>query len=162
MRARPSFDQIYMRLAHELAHSSTCIKRQVGAVIARDTRVVSTGYNGPPSGSYNCSEKWPKNGCPRSIRGGCLMALHAEQNAILYALERGIPLKGNTLYVTLSPCLPCARLILSVGIGKVFYTDSYAKMKNIAQDEGLHFLATFGIQSIQLSPLHPPYGNQKK
>ncbi|MEM9737634.1 MAG: dCMP deaminase family protein [Bacteroidota bacterium] len=142
---RPSFHTIYMQLAQLLAQRSSCIKKQVGAVITRDTRVVTTGYNGPLAGTYNCHEKWPQKGCPRSLRGGCSLAIHAEHNAILYALQSHVQLAGSTLYVTLSPCLPCARLILSVGIQHVLYQDSYAKLKNLDHDEGIAFLREFNV-----------------
>ncbi len=138
-----------MDLAVNLSRRSHCVKRQVGAVIAKDTRIVSLGYNGPPSGTYNCDEKWPEEGCPRSERGGCSLALHAEENAILYAAKNKVDLQGSTLYVTLSPCLPCARMIYTSGIKKVFYLHSYAEYKGLEKDEGVDFLQTFGVEVIK-------------
>lgn len=145
---KPSFEEIYMTLAMRLAKRSHCVKAQVGAVIAKDTRVVATGYNGPPEGTYNCDEKWPVQGCARSLRGGCSLALHAEENAILYALKNKIDLTNAVLYTTLAPCLPCARIIFSVGIKQVFYQDSYAALKGLELEEGLGFLQNFGIQIV--------------
>lgn len=138
-----------MDLAINLSRRSHCVKRQVGAVIAKDTRIVSLGYNGPPSGTYNCDEKWPEEGCPRSERGGCSLALHAEENAILYAAKNKVDLHGATLYVTLSPCLPCARMIYTSGIKKVFYLNSYAEYKGLKKDEGIDFLKTFGVEVVK-------------
>ena len=145
---KPSFEEIYMTLAMNLAKRSHCVKAQVGAVIAKDTRVVATGYNGPPEGTYNCDEKWPLQGCARSVRGGCTLALHAEENAILYALKNKVNLAHAVIYTTLAPCLPCARIIFSVGITHVFYQDSYAALKGLEIEEGLVFLQNFGIQTV--------------
>jgi dCMP deaminase len=68
---RPAFDDIFMELAVNLAKRSHCIKRHVGAVLTKDTRIISIGYNGPPSGTHNCDEEWPNEGCPRDSKGGC-------------------------------------------------------------------------------------------
>ena len=145
---KPTFEEIYMKLAHDLAKRSHCIKMKVGAVIAKDTRVVATGHNGPPEGRANCDERWPMQGCPRSARGGCALALHAEQNAILFALKNNIDLQGATLYLTLSPCLPCARMIFAVGIQQVFYSHSYASFKKTTTEEGLDFLRGLDVKVI--------------
>ncbi|MEM7362217.1 MAG: dCMP deaminase family protein [Bacteroidota bacterium] len=145
-----SFDQIYMNLAEGLAQRSHCIKRKVGAVITQKTRVIATGYNGPPEGTHNCDEEWPTRGCPRTVRGGgCSLALHAEQNAILFALKSKVDLQGSTLYITLSPCLPCARMIFSAGIIKVVYRDSYASFKGLDVEEGIVFLENLGVEVIR-------------
>jgi len=142
---KPSFDDIYMDLAVNLSKRSHCVKMKVGSVIAKDTRIVSLGYNGPPAGTHNCDEVWPENGCPRSEKGGCSLALHAEENAIIYASKNKVSLEGSTLYVTLSPCLPCARMIFSMGIKKVIYLNSYAEYKGFKSDEGVDFLTKFGV-----------------
>lgn len=142
---RPSFDEVYMELAANLAKRSHCVKQHVGAVIAKDTRIVSLGYNGPPSGTHNCDEEWPEQGCARSSKGSCSLALHAEENAILYAAKNKVDLQGAVLYVTLSPCLPCARMIYTTGIKTVYYLNSYAEYKGIDTDEGVDFLHKFGV-----------------
>ncbi len=135
-----------MNLASDLALRSHCVKAQVGAVLTKDTRIISIGYNGPPANTHNCDEEWPQEGCPRDSRGSCSLALHAEENAILYAARNGADLQESTLYVTLSPCLPCARLIYSSGIKTVFYKDSYAAYKGLPIDEGVDFLNQFGVE----------------
>lgn len=140
-----SFDEIYMDLAVSLSEKSHCVKKHVGAVVAKDTRIVSLGYNGPPAGTHNCDKEWPETGCERSLRGGCSLALHAEENAILYAAKNKVDLADATLYVTLSPCLSCARMILTSGIKSVIYLDSYASYKGIGKDEGIEFLTRFGV-----------------
>lgn len=144
--SKPSFNDIYMELASQIAVKSHCVMKQVGAVITKDTRIVSLGYNGPPAGTHNCDEEWPGTGCPRSSKGSCSLALHAEENAILYATKNKTTLEGATLYVTLSPCLSCARIIFTTGIRKVFYLHSYAEYKGIANDEGIDFLSKFGVE----------------
>lgn len=143
--SKPSFDDIYMELAENLAKRSHCVKAKVGAVLTKDTRIISLGYNGPPAGTHNCDEKWPKDGCPRDSKGSCSLALHAEQNAILYAAKSNVSIEGSTLYVTLSPCISCARVIYTLGIKKVYYLHSYAEYKGIANDEGVDFLRKFGV-----------------
>jgi len=142
-----SFDHIFMNLATDLAKHSHCVKAQVGAVLTKDTRIISIGYNGPPAGTHNCDEEWPGTGCPRDSKGSCSLALHAEENAILYAVKNGANLEGATLYTTLSPCLPCARLIFSAGVKKVFFDKSYAEYKKIGTDEGVDFLNRFGVKA---------------
>ncbi len=142
---RPKFDDIFMDLAVSLAKRSHCIKAQVGAVLTKDTRIISIGYNGPPAGTHNCDDEFPEHGCPRDSKGSCSLALHAEQNAILYATKNGATLEGTTLYVTLSPCIACARVIYTMKIKKVFYKDSYAQYKGLAIDEGVAFLRKFGV-----------------
>lgn len=143
---RPKFDDIFMELAVNLAKRSHCIKRHVGAVLTKDTRIISIGYNGPPSGTHNCDDEWPDIGCPRDSKGGCSLAIHAEQNAILYAVKNKTSVEGATLYVTLSPCLSCSRIIYSMGIERVIYLKSYAEYKGISNDEGVDFLRKFGVK----------------
>ena len=86
MIKKPSFDEIFMDLAQNLALRSHCTRAQVGCVLTKDTRIISIGYNGPPSGTHNCDEDFKdEGGCPKDSKGSCSLALHAEQNAILYA-----------------------------------------------------------------------------
>ena len=143
--SRPDFDDIYMELAVNLAKRSHCIKKHVGAVLTKDTRIISIGYNGPPAGTHNCDVEFPSEGCARDSKGSCSLALHAEQNAILYAVKNNTSVEGSTLYVTLAPCLACARIIFSMGISKVVYLFSYAEYKGIGSDEGVDFLVKFGV-----------------
>lgn len=152
MANKPSFDEIYMDLASKLAKRSHCVRAQVGAVLTKDTRIVSLGYNGPPAGTHNCDVEWPQDGCARDSKGSCSLALHAEQNAILYATKNNVSMEGATLYVTLSPCIACARVIFTIGIKKVFYKDSYAAYKGLASDEGVDFLQRFGVEVIKYKP----------
>lgn len=138
-----------MELAINLARRSHCVRAQVGAVLVNDTRIISIGYNGPPAGTHNCDEEFGEQGCPRDSKGSCSLALHAEQNAILYATKNGANVEGSTLYVTLSPCIACARVIYSMKIRKVLYLNSYAEYKGIGVDEGVEFLRKFGTEVIK-------------
>ena len=142
---RPKFDDIFMELAVNLAKRSHCIKRHVGAVLTKDTRIISIGYNGPPAGTHNCDMEWPSVGCPRDSKGGCSLAIHAEQNALLYAVKNKTEVGGATLYVTQYPCLDCSRIIYTMGVKKVIYLNSYAEYKGITSDEGVDFLKKFGV-----------------
>lgn len=143
---KPQFEDIFMELAVNLAKRSHCIKRHVGAVLTKDTRIISIGYNGPPAGTHNCDEEFPGTGCGSDSKGSCMLAIHAEQNAIMYAVKNKASVEDSTLYVTLSPCLSCARIIFSMGIKKVIYLNSYAEYKGLATDEGLDFLQKFGVE----------------
>lgn len=147
--SKPGFDDIYMELAENLAKRSHCVKAQVGAVLTKDTRIVSLGYNGPPAGTHNCDEEFPKEGCPRDSKGSCSLALHAEQNAILYAAKNNVAIEGSTLYVTMAPCIACARVIYTIGIKKVFFLHSYAEYKGLPSDEGVDFLKKFGVEVVR-------------
>jgi dCMP deaminase len=150
---KPSFDSIFMNLANDLAKRSHCVKAHVGAVLTRDTRIISIGYNGPPAGTHNCDEEWPEKGCARDSKGSCSLALHAEENAILYAVKNGARLEGATLYTTLSPCIACARLIFSAGITQVYFDKSYAEYKGLQSDEGVDFLNRFGVNTVKMAGL---------
>jgi dCMP deaminase len=143
---KPNFDDIFMELAVNLAKRSHCIKRHVGAVVVKDTRIISIGYNGPPAGTHNCDIEWPGEGCTRDSKGGCSLAIHAEQNALLYAVKNNTSVEGSTVYVTLSPCLACSRIIYTMGVRKVVYLNSYAEHKGIPSDEGVDFLEQFGVE----------------
>ena len=145
---KPDFDDIYMNLAISIASKSHCVKKHVGAVLTKDTRIISIGYNGPPAGTHNCDIDFP-NGCAKDSKGSCSLALHAEQNAILYATKNNSSLDNSTLYVTLSPCIACARIIYSMNIKKVIYLNSYAEYKGISSDEGIDFLNRFGVDTIR-------------
>ncbi len=149
---KPAFDDIFMELAVNLAKRSHCTRAQVGAVLTKDTRIISIGYNGPPAGTHNCDLDFPETGCPRDSKGSCSLALHAEQNAILYASKNGSTVEGATIYVTLSPCIACARIIYTMKIKRVIYLDSYAVYKGLPTDEGVDFLRTFGVEVQHYKP----------
>ena len=126
---RPGWDEYFMEIAQVVAKRSNCSRRQVAAVIVKDNHLLATGYNGTPRGVRNCFD----GGCPRcagKVASGthleeCLCT-HAEQNAICQAALYGHALEGGTIYVTISPCLTCAKLIINAGIKEVVYGGDYA------------------------------------
>lgn len=144
---RPNFDKIFMELAINIARRSHCVKKHVGAVLTKETRIISIGYNGPPAGTHNCDEEWPESGCERDSGGSCSLALHAEQNALMYAVKNSTNVEDSTIYLTLTPCLPCARMLLSAGVKRVIYLSSYAEYKGLPKDEGIEFLKKFGVET---------------
>ncbi len=140
---RPSWDEYFMQIAHVVAGRSNCIKRKVAAIIVKDRRIISTGYNGTPKGTKNCSE----GGCPRcnsfSESGKDLeqcLCSHGEENAIVQAALHGIAIKGATLYTTFSPCLLCAKMIINSGIREVVYEGQYPleeKARQLLEEAGV-------------------------
>jgi dCMP deaminase len=125
---RPSWDEYFMKIAQVASMRSNCIKRKVGAVIIRDKRIVSTGYNGTPRGTRNCNE----GGCPRcnslassGTRLDECLCCHAEENSITQAAYHGTCVKDGTLYTTFAPCLMCTKMIINSGIIQVVYNMEY-------------------------------------
>ncbi len=117
-----------MDIAAVVARRGNCSRRQVAAVIVKDHRIISTGYNGTPRGVKNCAE----GGCPRCAgdapSGAKLsecICCHAEENAITQAAYHGIALRGASLYSTMSPCLICSKMIINAGIVEVVFEDEY-------------------------------------
>ena len=126
---RPSWEDYFMDIAILVAKRSTCLRRSVGAIIVKDKRVLSTGYNGAPSGVRHCKE----TGCLReklNIESGKMHELcrgiHAEQNAIIQAAYHGVSLKGASLFCTNLPCSICAKMIINAGIKRIYYHSGYA------------------------------------
>jgi len=126
---RPDWDSYFMSIAHVVSSRANCSRRKVAAVVVSENRIISTGYNGTPRGVTNCFA----GGCARCAgtapSGSSLeecICVHAEQNAICQAAFYGIRLEGATIYVTISPCLTCAKLIINAGIREVVYGGDYA------------------------------------
>jgi len=125
---RPSWDEYFMRIAHEVAKRATCLRRAVGAVVVLDKQILSTGYNGAPSGLRHCSEV----GClrdelsvPSGERHELCRGLHAEMNALLQGARHGVRMDGATLYSTHVPCSLCAKMIINTGIRRVVAATEY-------------------------------------
>ncbi|MCM8532243.1 MAG: dCMP deaminase family protein [Lentisphaeraceae bacterium] len=141
---RPGWDEYFMNIAHVAAARSSCSRRQVAAVIVKDKRVISTGYNGTPRGVRNCDD----GGCPRcnsDVKSGhgltdCLCC-HAEENAIVQAACHGISVDQSILYTTFSPCLLCAKMIINAGIKQVIFHARYS-----IDDVSSKLLAEAGVE----------------
>lgn len=125
---RPSWDDYFMTIAAEVATRSTCLRRRVGAVLVKDKRILSTGYNGAPRNLQHCIVTGclrEKENIPSGQRHEICRALHAEQNALLQAATYGVAIEGATLYCTTQPCVLCAKMLINAGIEKIYIAESY-------------------------------------
>lgn len=125
---RPSWDTYFMNITTLVAERSTCTRRAVGAIIVKDKRILSTGYNGAPTGIRHCFEV----GClreslqvPSGERHELCRGIHAEQNAIIQAAYHGVSVKNAVLYCTNQPCAICSKMIINAGIKKIYYQSGY-------------------------------------
>lgn len=148
---RPSWDSYFMQMAQVVAGRSTCLRRQVGAVMVKDKQILSTGYNGSPSGLQHCDEIGclrQSLGVPSGERHEICRAVHAEQNALVQAAKHGVAITGADLYTTHQPCVLCTKLLINAGIKRVIYTHSYPDQlaDKMAKEAGLD-LVRFGEDS---------------
>jgi dCMP deaminase len=143
---RPSWDEYFMKLAWLVAERSTCVRHHVGAVIVRDKRILTTGYNGAAAGTKDCLEL----GClrnelniPSGTRHEICRAIHAEQNAIIQAGTHGININGGTLYCTHSPCILCAKMIANAKIKRVVMSIEYPDetFKKLFKEAGIEYVS---------------------
>jgi len=128
MSKRPDWDTYFMQIARLVSERATCLRRKVGAVIVKDKRILTTGYNGAPTGITHCEI----TGClrdqlkvPSGERHELCRGLHAEQNALLQAALHGIGLAGASLYCTNQPCIICAKMLINAGIKEIIISDGY-------------------------------------
>ena len=146
--SRPSWGTYFMNITNLVAERSTCTRRAVGAVLVKDKRILSTGYNGAPTGLKHCRDV----GCLREqlgVESGKMHELcrgiHAEQNAIIQAAYHGVSVKGAVIYCTNQPCSICARMIINAGIQKIYYQSGYA------DSLALELLGEAGIELKQIT-----------
>ena len=146
---RPSWDTYFMDITTLVAKRTTCLRRAVGAIIVKDKRILSTGYNGAPSHIRHCREV----GClreqlkvPSGQRHELCRGIHAEQNAIIQAAFYGVSIKDATLYCTTQPCSICAKMLINAGIRKICYQSGYA------DSMATEMLAEAGVDLIHLNP----------
>lgn len=146
---RPSWDQYFMDITRLVATRSTCLRRQVGAVLVKDRNILATGYNGVPSGISHCEA----TGClrerlrvPSGERHELCRGLHAEQNAIIQAARHGTNIDGATLYCTTMPCIICTKMIINAGIRSIVYSDGYADelAREMTTESGLSVVQFIG------------------
>ncbi len=126
--SRPSWDEYFMDIVDLVAKRSTCLRRQVGALIVKDKRILTTGYNGSPVGTKHCLEvgcERDRLGIPSGQRHEICRATHAEQNAIVQAAYSGTSVKDGVMYVTTQPCVLCAKLAINAGIVKIIFRGDY-------------------------------------
>ena len=145
---RVSWDEYFMEIAEIVKTRSTCMRRQIGAVIVKDNRIITTGYNGAPSGCRHCTEIGScyrqEHNIPSGERHELCRALHAEQNAIIQAARIGNTTDGATIYVTNQPCVICAKMSINAGIKRIVYKDSYPDALS------LQMLGEAGIELVKL------------
>lgn len=126
---RSSWDEYFMEIAEIVKTRSTCLRRHVGAVIVKENRILTTGYNGAPSGLKHCTElggcERQRLGIPSGERHELCRALHAEQNAIIQAAKMGNTTEGATIYITLQPCVICAKMLINAGIVRIVHKGEY-------------------------------------
>jgi dCMP deaminase len=126
--SRPTWDEYFMKIAHLVAERSTCMRRRVGAIIVKDKRIVSTGYNGAPRGLRHCLEVGclrEQMGIPSGERQELCRGAHAEQNAIIQAASSGGSMEGATMYCTTAPCSTCSKMIINAGIRRLVLGERY-------------------------------------
>lgn len=126
---RPTWDEYFASITRQVATRSTCLRRKVGAIIVKDKRILTTGYNGAPMRVRNCLEIGTclreELGVPAGERHEICRGLHAEQNAILQSAYHGVQIRDSVIYSTTQPCVLCAKMIINCGIKKIYYFEDY-------------------------------------
>ena len=135
---RPSWDEYFMGVTFEVSMRSTCPRLQVGAILVRDRRILTTGYNGSPAGTAHCTEM----GC-KMVGDHCVRTVHAEQNAVIQAALHGVSTEGSTMYSTHEPCLICTKILINAGVVRIVFANDYP-------DEFAHqLLAEAGVELVK-------------
>ncbi|MCK5340739.1 MAG: cytidine/deoxycytidylate deaminase family protein [Desulfobulbaceae bacterium] len=127
--SRPSWDEYFMNIAALVSGRSTCIRRHVGAVLVRDKRIITTGYNGVPAKIKHCLDVGclrDEQGVPSGERHELCRGLHAEQNAIIQAAISGVSVEGATVYCTNMPCSICSKMLINIGASAILYKEGYS------------------------------------
>jgi dCMP deaminase len=140
-------DTNFINIAKEISKASKCVSKQVGAVIVKDGRILSTGYNGTPAGYKNCCEYWQNEYTKEHHEWSKKYEIHAEMNAIIWAARKGISIENATIYVTLEPCSECSKNIIASGIKRIVYEKSY---EHTNSPEVSTFLQDSGVEIYQL------------
>ena len=140
-------DSNFINIAKEISKASKCVSKQVGAVIVKDGRILSTGYNGTPAGYKNCCDHWQNEYTKEHHEWSKKYEIHAEMNAIIWAARKGISIENATIYVTLEPCNECSKNIIASGITRIVYEKSY---EHTNSPEVSSFLKDSGVEIYQL------------
>ena len=142
-------DQSYIQIANIIAKRSKCVGAQVGAIIVKEDRILSTGYNGTPQGHRNCNDVWENKKHPDHYEWSKVYEIHAEQNAIIWAARKGISIEGSDMYTTMRPCTQCTKLIIASGIKRIYYGRDYNKETHM-NDELEIFIKDNGVEIIKI------------
>ncbi|NQY52268.1 MAG: dCMP deaminase [Campylobacteraceae bacterium] len=118
-------DKNFINIAHEISKASKCVSKQVGAVIVKDGRILSTGYNGTPAGFTNCNDHWDGKYTKDHHEWSKTYEIHAEMNAIIWAARKGISIEGASIFVTLEPCSECSKNLIASGITRIVFDRAY-------------------------------------
>ncbi len=118
-------DKNFLAIAYEIASASKCVSRHTGAVIVKEGRIVSTGYNGTPAGYTNCRDHFKGEYTPEHHDWSYKYEIHAEMNAIVWAARNGIAIEGATMYCTYEPCFDCVRAIIAAGLKRIVFAEKY-------------------------------------
>jgi dCMP deaminase len=146
-KERPSWDEYFMQITDLVATRSTCLRRKVGAILVRDRQILSTGYNGAPSGLAHCLEVGclrEQENVPSGQRHEMCRAIHAEQNAIIQAARHGVSIVGAILYTTHQPCVICTKMLINVSVEKIYYREGYP------DELSKQMLAQAGVELIEV------------
>lgn len=127
-------DKNFMNIAEEIGSASSCISKKVGAIIVKDGRILSSGYNGTPAGYINCNDHWNGVDSKEHHEWSKKYEIHAEMNAIIWAARKGIPIDGATVYCTHEPCHDCTKNIIASGIVKIVYLHDYKHTNKVEAD----------------------------
>lgn len=125
---RPEWDKYFMDLLEVIKTRSTCMRRQVAAIIVKDKQIISTGYNGAPKGVFHCDQVGclrEKLGIPSGEKHELCRGIHAEQNAIIQASMHGVSIEGTEIYITHSPCVLCSKMLINAGIKRITFKGDY-------------------------------------
>jgi len=147
---RPGWDEYFMNVAHAVRQRADCTRRQVGTILVKEKKIISTGYNGTPKGTKNCSEEGCErcNGSeekyPRGTHLDKCVCSHAEENAIVQAALHGVATNGSTMYTTNSPCTTCAKMIINAGIKKILIEGDYP------DELGAKLLREAGVEIVKM------------
>ena len=147
MPQRPDWDQYFMEITSVVAKRSTCLRRQVGAILVKDKHILTTGYNGAPKRLAHCAETGclrQQMGIPSGERHELCRALHAEQNAMIQAANLGISIEGSTVYSTTAPCSLCAKMLINAGVVRVVFAGDYP------DERAMEFFQQAGLEVQQL------------
>jgi dCMP deaminase len=136
---RPDWDSYFLKIAYAVSERSTCDRALVGCVLVREKRILTTGFNGSPTGQEHCDEAGHL-----MVDGHCIRTIHAETNAIIQAALHGISTKGATCYVTHMPCINCTKALINAGISRIVYSVDYRK-----DQHAMNFLQAANVEILK-------------
>ena len=151
-------DRNFLKIAFEIGQGSKCVSKKTGAILVKDTRILSTGYTGTPAWYTNCDDYWEGKYTKAHHDWSAKYEIHAEMNALVWAARRWIPIEWATVYVTLQPCFQCTKNIVAAGIKRIVYANTYAHQDQEATEK---FLKDTGVE-IEYVPLGEWYEYNKK